>query len=133
MAIRTRKFNVAKQQANTNLELIWWVFMRLSGLLLAFLVLAHIYANNIRISNTEINYTYVATRFSQPIVKLLDILILYLALLHGTNGLRYVIEDYIKSDSWRDFIKYVLYILVAILMIAGTMLVFSFPFNKVGG
>jgi len=133
MAIRTRKFNIAKQQASTNLELIWWVFMRLSGLLLAFLVLAHIYANNIRISNTEIDYTYVATRFSRPIVKLLDILILYLALLHGTNGLRYVIEDYIKSDGWRDFVKYVLYILVAILMISGTMLVFSFPFHKVGG
>jgi len=133
MAIRTRKFDEAKRQATTNLELIWWVFMRLSGLLLVFLVLAHIFANNIRISNTEIDYNYVATRFSQPMVKLIDVLMLTLALLHGTNGLRYVIEDYVRHDGWRNFIKFVLYLVVAVLIAAGIMLVFSFPFNKIGG
>ncbi len=133
MAIRTRKFDEAKRQASTNLELIWWVFMRLSGLLLVFLVLGHIYANNIRISNTEIDYNYVATRFSQPLVKLYDVVMLILALLHGTNGLRYVIDDYVRHDGWRNFIKYVLYIVVVVLIVAGTMLVFSFPFEKVGG
>ncbi|WP_457633733.1 succinate dehydrogenase, partial [Oceanithermus desulfurans] len=90
MAIKTRNFNEARQQASTNVELIWWVFMRVSGVLLVFLVLGHIYMNNIMISNTSIDYDYVASRFSQPLIKVYDLVMLALAMLHGTNGLRYV-------------------------------------------
>jgi succinate dehydrogenase / fumarate reductase membrane anchor subunit len=133
MAIKTRNFNEARQQASTNVELIWWVFMRVSGVLLVFLVLGHIYMNNILISNTSIDYDYVATRFSQPLVKVYDLVMLVLALLHGTNGLRYVIDDYVHHDGWRNLIKFVLYFVVAVLIATGTMLLFSFPFNKVGG
>jgi len=133
MAIKTRNFNEARQQASTNIELIWWVFMRVSGVLLVFLVLGHIYMNNILISNTSINYDYVASRFSQPLFKVYDLVMLVLAMLHGTNGLRYIIDDYVHHDGWRNFIKFALYFVVAVLIATGTMLLFSFPFNKVGG
>ena len=133
MAIKTRNFNEARQQASTNVELIWWVFMRVSGVLLVFLVLGHIYMNNIMISNTSIDYDYIASRFSQPLIKVYDMVMLALAMLHGTNGLRYVIDDYVHHAGWRSFIKFVLYFLVALLIATGTMLLFSFPFNKVGG
>jgi len=133
MAIKTRNFNEARQQASSNIELIWWVFMRVSGVLLVFLVLGHIYVNNILISNTSIDYDYVATRFSQPLVKVYDLIMLVLAILHGANGMRYVIDDYVHHAGWRSFIKFVFYFLVALLIAAGTMVLFSFPFNKVGG
>lgn len=133
MAIKTRNFNEARQQASTNIELIWWVFMRVSGVLLVFLVLGHIYMNNIMISNTSIDYDYVASRFSQPLFKVYDLTMLVLAMLHGTNGLRYVIDDYVHHAGWRSFIKFTLYVLVGLLIATGTMVLFSFPFNKVGG
>ncbi len=133
MAIKTRNFNVARQQASTNIELIWWVFMRVSGVLLVFLVLGHIYMNNILISNTSIDFDYVASRFSQPLYKVYDLVMLVLAMLHGTNGLRYIIDDYVHHDGWRNIVKYALYFVVAVLITTGTMLLFSFPFNKVGG
>jgi len=133
MAIKTRNFNEARQQASTNIELIWWVFMRVSGLLLVFLVLGHVFMNNILISNTSIHYDYVASRFSQPLFKVYDLVMLVLAMLHGTNGLRYVIDDYFQHAGWRNFIKYTLYFVVLLLIGTGTMLLFSFPFDKVGG
>ena len=37
--IRARTFTDARQQAHSNAELNWWIFMRLSGLILMFLVL----------------------------------------------------------------------------------------------
>ncbi|WP_457632870.1 succinate dehydrogenase, hydrophobic membrane anchor protein, partial [Oceanithermus desulfurans] len=80
-----------------------------------------------------IDYDYVASRFSQPLIKVYDLVMLALAMLHGTNGLRYVIDDYVQHQGWRNFIKYLLYFVVATLIATGTMLLFSFPFEKVGG
>jgi len=80
MAIRARRYQDAKAQAGTNLELAWWVFMRLSGLVLVFLVLGHIYMNFVLIDVNTVNYDYVARRLSNTTWKIYDLVILGLAL-----------------------------------------------------
>jgi succinate dehydrogenase / fumarate reductase membrane anchor subunit len=51
---------------------------------------------------------------------------LFLALLHGTNGLRIIIEDYVHSPALRTTIKAALYTLTFVLMIMGTAVVVTF-------
>ena len=92
MAVRARRYQEAKAQAGTNLELAWWVFMRVSGLVLVFLVLGHLYMSNILINAGKVEYTYIAERLSNTTWKIYDWAMLSLSLLHGMNGLRYVMD-----------------------------------------
>ena len=75
--------------------------MRISGLALVFLVFGHLFFNNIQINVSDVDYNYVASRFSKSWVKIYDSFLLGFAMLHGINGLRYSIEDYVKSPSRR--------------------------------
>ena len=51
---------------------------------------------------------------------------LFLAPTHGTNGLRIVVDDYVRSAAARTAVKGTLYTLTVILMIMGTAVVVTF-------
>ncbi|ADH63329.1 succinate dehydrogenase, membrane subunit (SdhD) [Allomeiothermus silvanus DSM 9946] len=130
MAIRARRYQDAKAQAGTNLELAWWVFMRLSGLVLVFLVLGHIYMNFVLIDVNTINYDYVARRLSNTTWKIYDLVILGLALLHGLNGSRYVMDDWIKDPSRRFITKAVVYSLGVLVFLIGSISLLNHDFSR---
>lgn len=130
MAIRTRRYSEARAQAGNNLELAWWVFMRLSGLLLVFLLIGHFYLQNIVINVDKVDYGYVAKQLSQTTWKVYDWLLLSLALLHGTNGTRYVINDYIKNEVTRFWLKALLYAAIFILFLLGSLVLFNYNFQQ---
>ncbi len=130
MAIRTRRYSEARVQAGNNLELAWWVFMRLSGLLLVFLLIGHFYLQNIVINVDKVDYGYVAKQLSQTTWKVYDWLLLSLALLHGTNGTRYVINDYIKNEVTRFWLKALLYAAIFILFLLGSLVLFNYNFQQ---
>jgi len=122
----------ARETYNTSGELVWWVFMRISGLMLVFLVFAHIYANNIAFNAGEIDYAYVASRLAQPSVKIFDTFLLGFALLHGVNGLRYSIEDYVRKPGRRFWAKAVLFTITGIVFVLGTMTLWAFSYDEMG-
>lgn len=130
MAIRARRYQDAKAQAGTNLELAWWVFMRLSGLVLVFLVLGHIYMNFVLIDVNTVNYDYVARRLSNTTWKIYDLVILGLALLHGLNGSRYVMDDWIKDPSRRFITKAVVYSLGVLVFLIGSISLLNHDFSR---
>ncbi|MER3555320.1 MAG: succinate dehydrogenase [Meiothermus sp.] len=130
MAIRARRYADAKAQASTNTELLWWVFMRVSGLVMIFLVLGHILMNFVLIDVNTINYQYVAGRLSNTTWKIYDWLILALAMLHGMNGLRYVMDDWIRDPARRFATKAVTYSLAVLVFIVGTFSLFNHDFSK---
>lgn len=132
MAAKAQTLKQAKVISSNNFELVWWVFMRVSGVLLTFLVLAHIWMQNIAIDNATIHYEYVAERFSSPTWKIFDIFLLALTLLHGANGLRYVLDDYIKNLQIRFWVKTLVFTLVAAVFIIGASTLWSFSFQQVG-
>ena len=114
-------------------EVWWWFFMRISGIILVFLVLIHLYIMHIIDSGVErVNFEFVAARWEGLGWKTFDWVLLVLALLHGTNGLRVVIEDYVRSPAWRTSIKATLYTVSAILMIMGTAVVVTFDPSQGG-
>ncbi len=107
---------------------VWsWFFMRLSGIVLVFLVLIHLYIMHLVGSGVErVNFAFVSQRWDNVGWKTFDWVMLFLALLHGSNGLRIVIEDYVQSSGWRTAIKGALYTVTLILMIMGTAVIVTF-------
>ena len=86
----------------SNLELYSWLFMRISGVFLIFLVLGHLLIMNVLDGGVQrINFAFVAGRWSSPFWQIWDLLMLWLAQLHGGNGLRVIINDYAERDTTR--------------------------------
>ena len=111
----------------SSMEVWWWFFMRISGVILLFLVLIHLYVMHIVDSGVErVGFDFVAGRWDDVGWRTFDWLMLVLGLLHGTNGLRIVIEDYVASDARRTAIKAALYTACGVLMIMGTAVVVTF-------
>ena len=52
-----------------------------------------------------------------------DWTLLALGLFHGLNGLRWIIDDYVRSPAKRAMVKAVLYTTVAVLFFIGTLTV----------
>ncbi|PXY32302.1 succinate dehydrogenase hydrophobic membrane anchor subunit [Prauserella muralis] len=111
----------------SNFELYSWVFMRISGLLLVVLVLGHLFIMNILDGGVHrINFAFVAGRWSSPFWQTWDLLMLWLAQLHGGNGLRVIIDDYARRDSTRFWLKMLLYVAMAVILVLGTLVIFTF-------
>jgi len=114
----------------SNFELYSWLFMRLSGLLLVVLVLGHLFIMNILDGGVHrLNFAFVAGRWASPFWQFWDLSMLWLAQLHGGNGLRTIIDDYARKGSTRFWLKIVLYVSMVLILAVGTMVIFTFDPN----
>ena len=104
-----------------------WAFMRLSGLALVFLALIHFSITHIVNDVVDTDYDFVAERWHNPLWRLFDWLLLVLALAHGANGLRWIVDDYVRAPGRRKAVKAVLYGLTGVLVIVGTLTILAFP------
>jgi succinate dehydrogenase / fumarate reductase, membrane anchor subunit len=122
MAIKARTFSDARAQAKSNPELVWWVFMRLSGSFLVLLTFFHLFNNYIIISEIDWEYDAVVYAYSSITEKLYLLALLLLGLAHGTNGLRYVIDDTTsRSPVARFWIKTLSYTVIAAILVFGIL------------
>jgi succinate dehydrogenase / fumarate reductase membrane anchor subunit len=113
--------------SRTNFEMYSWIFMRMSGLLLVVLVLGHLLIMNILDGGVHrINFGFVAGRWASPFWRTWDLMQLWLAELHGTNGLRTVINDYAVRDTTRFWLKMLLYTSAFLVLVLGTLVIFTF-------
>jgi len=120
----------SSRSGRTNYELYSWLFMRISGIILVFLVLGHLFIMNILDGGVQrINFGFVAGRWSSPFWQVWDLLQLWLAMLHGGNGLRTIINDYAERDSTRLWLKGILYTTVVFIILLGTLVIFTFDPN----
>lgn len=116
----------ARPKPVNNFELYSWYFFRVSGVLLIFLAFGHLIIMHI-INNVDvINYQFVAARWVSPLWRTYDILLLGLALIHGLNGVRVLIYDYISSRGWRVFALSALYVTGAFFIIIGAQVIITF-------
>jgi succinate dehydrogenase / fumarate reductase membrane anchor subunit len=101
--------------------------MRLSGLVLVFLSLIHFSITHIVNDVVDTDYDFVAERWHNPAWRVFDWLLLVLALAHGVNGLRWIVDDYVRRPGARKAVKGLLYGLTAALMTLGTLTILVFP------
>ena len=76
--------------------------------------------------STHLSAEDLANRWNNPIWRLFDWLLLALGLLHGSNGLRFIMDDYIRKPAKRVVVKSVVYGLAIIMFIYGTLTIVTF-------
>jgi len=100
--------------------------MRISGLALLFLALTHFTLTHILTDVVDTNFTFVRHRWSNPLWRVFDWSLLGLALAHGLNGLRLIIDDYVRAPARRTATKAVLYTVSGALFAYGTLTIVTF-------
>jgi succinate dehydrogenase / fumarate reductase membrane anchor subunit len=114
-------------RGRSNFEMHSWIFMRISGIVLIVLVLGHLLIVNILDGGVQrINFGFVAGRYASPFWRIWDLLMLWLAELHGTNGLRTIINDYAERPQTRFWLKMLLYASAVLVVALGTLVIFTF-------
>ena len=104
-----------------------WIFMRGSGLLLVVLVLGHLFVNLMTGRGIhQIDFAFVAGKWANPFWQVWDLLLLWLAESHGMNGLRTISNDYATKPSTRFALKTLLYFSAMIVIVLGTLVIFTF-------
>jgi succinate dehydrogenase / fumarate reductase membrane anchor subunit len=107
-------------------ETFSWYFFRISGVALIFLAIIHLFLNHVVNDVACTSYQLVALRYENPFWRLYDWLLLTLALLHGMNGLRVVIDDYVQTRSWRLALQSTAGIVTLIFFMLGTITLITF-------
>lgn len=122
-------FNAPRSRSlnRSNFEMISWLFMRVSGVVLVVLVLGHLLIMNVLDGGVQrINFGFVAGRWASPFWQIWDLLQLWLAMLHGTNGLRTIIADYAAKPRTRFWLHTLLYVSAVFVVVCGTLVIFTF-------
>lgn len=108
-----------------------WLFMRISAIVLMFLVIGHVLIMHIPDGGvSRVNFAFVAARWNSPVWRTWDWMMLSLGLLHGINGLRVITLDYVRKPGWRVALNFGYYILGFVLFILGTLIVVTFDPSK---
>jgi succinate dehydrogenase / fumarate reductase membrane anchor subunit len=116
-----------RKTSRTNYELYGWVFMRASGVLLLVLIFVHLFVNLVAGEGiTAIDFGFVAGKWASPFWQVIDLVMLWLAMLHGTNGMRTIINDYAERDGLRMWLKIALYTAFTVVVVLGTLVIFTF-------
>ncbi len=113
-----------------NFEKYAWLFMRFSGVVLIFLALGHLFIGLMWDGGVyRIDFNYVAQRWASPFWQTWDLLLLWLAQLHGGNGIRTIIGDYARKDSTKFWLNSLLVVSLIITLVVGTYALLTFDPN----
>lgn len=108
------------------LDRLGWIFMRLSGVVLIGLIFTHLSVNLMQDGGVKaIDFAFVAGKLASPFWQWFDAALLWLALIHGTNGMRVVIEDYVLRTGLRKTLLALLGISTVTLLVLGTLVIFT--------
>jgi succinate dehydrogenase / fumarate reductase membrane anchor subunit len=109
-------------------ERFWWFFMRLSGLALVILALGHMFIMHVLVELTggEIDFAFVQSRWGSPFWRIYDFLLLVLAFLHGANGARVVIGDYVAHPTAKRLLIGLLLAISGIWLVLGMAVIVFF-------
>lgn len=124
--------NVKHKYGAANAERFSWIFMRISGLVMFIIVTFHLLYMHMVIGVDNITFENIVDRWSGPfglVWKLFDMSLLLLGMVHGYNGVRWVINDYVRHKGWNTALRWTLYTVGGTLIIAGMLVIFIGPGN----
>jgi len=108
-------------------ELATWYLMRLTGLALFVLALAHFLILHVLYDPSQQTSTFIATvRWSHLFWRVFDWLLLMMVLFHAFIGVRTVVADYAQGGA-RTALMTGLYLLALLLFAAGSAVVLTLP------
>ena len=116
-----------RKAKSVNWEKWGWVYMRASGVVLVVLILGHLWVNLIAGEGVkQIDFAFVAGKWASPFWQVWDGLMLWLAIIHGTNGMRTLVNDYAGREGVRKTLNALLFVTGAALIILGTLVITTF-------
>lgn len=117
--------------AGNGAEVAIWYIMRLSGVALFVLALAHFSILHFIWDPAEQNAEFIINeRWNQLFWRAFDWLLLMMVLFHSFLGMRTVLLDYISGVRARILSLSVLYILAIVLFVLGSLVIFTLPIRE---
>lgn len=102
-------------------DIIAWKWMRYSGILLIPLAWFHVAVQDVIVGVHAIDLNYVQQRWALLSWRVYDFALLAFAFAHGVNGLRQVLNDYIRSDVNRSRMAWILLVFWLVLSLIGAV------------
>ncbi len=104
-----------------------WVYMRASGVVLVVLIFGHLFVNLATGEGVKaIDFAFVGGKWSDPFWKVWDTGLLWLALIHGANGMRTIVNDYASNALLNRTFKVALLVSTVVLLTLGSLVIFTF-------
>ncbi|MDX6655065.1 MAG: succinate dehydrogenase / fumarate reductase, rane anchor subunit [Solirubrobacterales bacterium] len=125
-AIEAPRSRPTPRRRGINWEKWGWLYKRFSGVLLVVLIFGHLLVNLFLGQGVSaIDFAFVAGKLANPFWIVWDTLLLWLALIHGANGMRTLTNDYARGK-----LRIVLLVLLAgatvTLLALGTLVLTTF-------
>ena len=117
---------VGQPKPESGVELYAWIFMRVSGVALLFMALIHLVIMHLINNIDVVSYEFVAKRYATPFWRTYDLVMLWLALIHGINGSRTVLLDYVHGGGLRVVSLATLYVIGFIMLALGSLVILTF-------
>jgi succinate dehydrogenase / fumarate reductase membrane anchor subunit len=115
------------RRRGVNWEKWGWIYMRASGLVLVVLIFGHLLINLVLGQGVkQIDFAFVAGKYATPFWQVWDLLMLWLALIHGGNGMRTLVNDYAHNRIVNGILKWAILAAVVVLVVLGTLVIFTF-------
>jgi len=125
------------RKRRVNWEKWGWLYMRVSGLFLVVLIFGHLFVNLVAGNGVRaIDFAFVAGKWADPFWVVWDTLLLWLALIHGANGMRTIVNDYAHNKNLRRLLLLGILASTVVLLVLGTLVIYTFdacPANAVSG
>ena len=115
------------RKRGVNWEKWGWIYMRASGLVLIVLIFGHLLINLVLGQGVkQIDFAFIGGKYATPFWQVWDLLMLWLALIHGGNGMRTLVNDYAYNRVVNRILKWAILAAVVILVVLGTLVIFTF-------
>jgi succinate dehydrogenase / fumarate reductase membrane anchor subunit len=115
------------RKRGVNWEKWGWIYMRASGVVLVVLIFGHLFVNLVLGQGVKaIDFAFVGGKLSSPFWQVWDLLMLWLALIHGGNGMRTLVNDYASNPLVNRILKLAILAAVVVLVLLGTLVIFTF-------
>jgi succinate dehydrogenase / fumarate reductase membrane anchor subunit len=119
--------SAAKARRSTNWEKWGWIYMRASGVVLVVLIFGHLFVNLFAGEGIKaVDFAFVAGKLADPFWIVWDTLLLWLALIHGANGMRTLVNDYASNELLRRILLFGLAASTVVLLVLGTLVIYTF-------
>ena len=100
--------------------------MRVSGVVLIGLIFTHLTVNLMQDGGVKaIDFAFVAGKLANPFWQWFDVTLLWLALIHGSNGMRVIIDDYVYRIGMKRVLLVSLLVSTTTLIVLGTLVIFT--------
>jgi len=116
----------ARIESRSQLERYGYLFMRLSGVGLIFLAIGHMMIQHVLNDVHNLTLAFVRQQWNSWGWRTYDLFLLIFAIIHGFNGLRVVVEDYVHGDRAVSTIRWLLFLFMIVTIVWSAVAILTF-------